>query len=162
MTNLSVLLDDKFICFTWWQIYLFCLMKNLSVSLKDQFICFTWWKIHQFHLMTNLTVSLNEQFICFTWWKIHLFHLMTNLACFRLLNFNQKKYLFVRLFGLAPSNLGLQEHTWYLSHISHMRYVEKNLSCEKISDLYAWQMWRNLKFVQIWRIFKISTHDQEL
>ena len=45
-------------------------------------------------------------------------------------------------------------HTWYLSYISHMRYVEKNLSCWEILDLYAWQMWRYLKFLHMWSNFK--------
>ena len=31
-----------------------------------------------------------------------------------------------------------QTHTWYFSQISQIRYVEKNLSCGEISDLYAW------------------------
>ena len=41
------------------------------------------------------------------------------------------------------------DHTWYLSQISQMRYVEKNLSCGEISNLYAWQMWRNLTFLHL-------------
>ena len=40
-------------------------------------------------------------------------------------------------------------HTWYLSQISQIRYVEKNLSCGEISNLYAWQMWRNLTFLHL-------------
>ena len=64
-------------------------------------------------------------------------------------------------------------HTWYLSHISHIRYVEKNLSCGEISDLYAreiwnfstcgvisnfftWQMWRNLKFLHSWHVYDVE------
>ena len=76
-------------------------------------------------------------------------------------------------------------HSWYLSHISHMRYVEKNchvetnLSCGEISNLYAlqmwkilkisicgvilnffrWQMWRNLTVFQHVESFQISPHD---
>ena len=45
-------------------------------------------------------------------------------------------------------------HTSYLSHISHIRYVEINLSCGEISDLYAREMWRNLKFLHMWSNFK--------
>ena len=45
-------------------------------------------------------------------------------------------------------------HTSYLSQISQMRYVEKNLSCGEISDLYALEMWRNLKFLYMWSNFK--------
>ena len=45
-------------------------------------------------------------------------------------------------------------HTWYLSQLSQIRYVEKNLSCGEISNLYAWQMWRNLKFLHMWSNFK--------
>ena len=42
-----------------------------------------------------------------------------------------------------------QIHTWYLSQISQIRYVEKNLSCGEISNLYAWQMWKNLTFLHL-------------
>ena len=45
-------------------------------------------------------------------------------------------------------------HTWYLSQVSQVRYVEKNLSCGEISNLYAWQMWRNLKFLHMWSNLK--------
>ena len=45
-------------------------------------------------------------------------------------------------------------HTWYLSQVSQVRYVEKKLSCGEISNLYAWQMWRNLKFLNMWSNFK--------
>ena len=38
-------------------------------------------------------------------------------------------------------------------------YVEKNLSCVEISDFYAWQMWRNLKFLLICHV-KISPRDK--
>ena len=64
-------------------------------------------------------------------------------------------------------------HTSYLSHISHIRYVEINLSCGEISDLYAreiwnfstcgvisnfstWQMWRNLKFLHSWHVYDVE------
>ena len=47
------------------------------------------------------------------------------------------------------------EHTSYLSQISQMRYVEKNLSCGEISDLYAREMWRNLKFLHMCSNFKL-------
>ena len=30
-------------------------------------------------------------------------------------------------------------HTSYLSQSSHVRHVEKNLSCGEISDFYTWQ-----------------------
>ena len=40
-------------------------------------------------------------------------------------------------------------HTWYLSQISQIRYVEKNLSCGEISNLYASQMWRNMTFLHL-------------
>ena len=45
-------------------------------------------------------------------------------------------------------------HTSYLSQISQMRYVEKNLLCGEISDLYAQGMWQKLKFLQLWSNFK--------
>ena len=48
-------------------------------------------------------------------------------------------------------------HTSYLSHSSHVRHVEKNLSCGEISDFYTWQMGRNLKNVAE---FQISSHDR--
>ena len=41
-----------------------------------------------------------------------------------------------------------------MSQISQIRYVEKNLSCGEISNLYAWQMWRNLKFIHMWSNLK--------
>ena len=64
-------------------------------------------------------------------------------------------------------------HTSYLSHSSHVRHVEKNLSCGEISDFYTWQMGRNLKNVEEFQIpdvenckiltivekFLISPHD---
>ena len=37
-----------------------------------------------------------------------------------------------------------QRHTSYLSRSSHVRHVEKNLSCGEISDIYTWPMGRNL------------------
>ena len=40
---------------------------------------------------------------------------------------------------------------------SHVRHVEKNLSCGEISDFYTWQMGRNLKNVAE---FQISSHDR--
>ena len=49
------------------------------------------------------------------------------------------------------------DHTSYLSHSSHVRHVEKNLSCGEISDFYTWQMGRNLKNVAE---FQISSHDR--
>ena len=48
-------------------------------------------------------------------------------------------------------------HTSYLSQISHVRHVEKNLPCGEISDFYTWQMGRNLKNVAE---FQISSHDR--
>ena len=48
-----------------------------------------------------------------------------------------------------PSDVTMWHHTWYLSQISQIRYVEKNLSCGEISNLYAWQMWRNLTFLHL-------------
>ena len=35
-----------------------------------------------------------------------------------------------------------------------MRFVENNLSCGEIWDLYAWEMWQNLKFLHMWSNFK--------
>ena len=37
----------------------------------------------------------------------------------------------------------------FVTYITYMRYVEKNLSCGEILDLYAWQMWRYLKFLRM-------------
>ena len=48
-------------------------------------------------------------------------------------------------------------HTSYLSQSSHVRHVEKNLSCGEISDFYTWQMGRNLINVAE---FQISPHDR--
>ena len=48
-------------------------------------------------------------------------------------------------------------HTSYLSQSSHVRHVEKNLSCGEISDLYTWRMGRNLKNVAE---FQISPHER--
>ena len=48
-------------------------------------------------------------------------------------------------------------HTSYLSHSSHVRHVEKNLSRGEISEFYTWQMGRNLKNVAE---FQISSHDR--
>ena len=36
-----------------------------------------------------------------------------------------------------------------MSHISPLRYVEKNLSCREISDSFTGHMWRNLKILHI-------------
>ena len=63
----------------------------------------------------------------------------------------RKKMIMMMMIGM---------HSSYLSHISHMRYVEKNLSCGEIPDFYAGKMWRDLKFLHMWRIFKISSHYQ--
>ena len=41
-----------------------------------------------------------------------------------------------------------------------MIYVEKNLSCGEIPDFYVRTMWRNLKFLHMWRIFQISSQYQ--
>ena len=51
----------------------------------------------------------------------------------------------------------MRTHTSYLSQSSHVRHVEKNLSCGEISDFYTWQMGRNLKNVAE---FQISSHDR--
>ena len=50
-----------------------------------------------------------------------------------------------------------KEHTSYLSHSSHVRHVEKNLSGGEISDFYTWQMGRNLKNVEE---FQIPPHER--
>ena len=58
---------------------------------------------------------------------------------------------------LQPHNLNISFrhfHTSYLSQISQMRYVEKNLSCREISVLYALEMWQNLKFLHMWSNLK--------
>ena len=48
-------------------------------------------------------------------------------------------------------------HTSYLSQSSHVRHVEKNLSCGEISDFYTRQRARNLKNVAE---FQISPHER--
>ena len=46
-------------------------------------------------------------------------------------------------------------HTSYLSPRSPIYRWRKNWSCGEISDFNTQQMWRNQKFCQIWRNFKI-------
>ena len=46
-------------------------------------------------------------------------------------------------------------HTSYLSPQSPIYRWRKNWSCGEISDFNTQQMWRNQKFCQIWRNFKI-------
>ena len=46
-------------------------------------------------------------------------------------------------------------HTSYLSPRSPICRWRKNWSCGEISDFNTQQMWRNQKFCQIWRNFKI-------
>ena len=48
-----------------------------------------------------------------------------------------------------------QRHTSYLSPRSPIYRWRKNWSCGEISDFNTQQMWRNQKFCQIWRNFKI-------
>ena len=43
--------------------------------------------------------------------------------------------------SLLPSSFS-PSHSSYLSHLSHMRYVEKNLLCGEIPDFYARKMWK--------------------
>ena len=59
-------------------------------------------------------------------------------------------------------------HTWYLSRIPRIYPWRKNLSCGEISDFYAWQMWRILKFLHMWSnikflvMWKMSPHMYNL
>ena len=53
--------------------------------------------------------------------------------------------------------ISTHQHTSYLSHSSHVRHVEKNLSCGEISDFYTWQMGRNL--INLAK-FQISPRDR--
>ena len=57
---------------------------------------------------------------------------------------------------LCNTNLGFGEtpQTWYLSLISLISLVEKNLSCGEISAFHVWQLWGNWKFVHMWRNFR--------
>ena len=44
--------------------------------------------------------------------------------------------------------------TWYLSLISLILLVEKELLCEEISAFFVWQLWENWKFLHKGRNFR--------
>ena len=47
-------------------------------------------------------------------------------------------YLIFPSLHFLTQSFTVLDHTWYLSQISQIRFVEKNLSCGENSDLYAW------------------------
>ena len=47
----------------------------------------------------------------------------------------------------------LKNQTWYLSHISHIIYVEKKLPCGEFSAFCVWRLQGNKKF-------QMSSHDR--
>ena len=74
----------------------------------------------------------NKQFSINLWTEAEFFH--------KLLMGRQIDLTIFTLFLLEEAMIGkvrFPNHTSYLSHISHIRYVKKNLSCGEISDLYA-------------------------
>ena len=52
----------------------------------------------------------------------------------------------------------LQSYLIFVTNITNaMRYAETNLSCGEISDFYAWQMWKILKYLHVWSNLHLST-----
>ena len=93
--------------------------------------------------------GITSSFPLISGWRQNFFH--------KLLMGRQIDLTIFTLFLLEEAMIGkvrFPNHTSYLSHISHIRDVEKNLSCGEISDLYAREMWRNLKFLHMWSNFK--------
>ena len=64
---------------------------------------------------------------------------------------------FTGVYNLCYNCVITLTHISYLSQSSHVRHVENNLSCGEISDIYRWQMGRNLTNEAK---FQISIHER--
>ena len=109
----------------------------------------TVWRIAR--LVDGLTVSLGQSW---HWPRFTIFSLSFLFDQFSSIYLHFLRFLPCIFFACFSPYFVCFSHTSYLSQISHIRYVEINLSCGEISDLYAREMWRNLKFLHMWSNFK--------